>query len=74
LGGSGSQPVTTTTTTIIIIPVMADHVTPMIKLRRKIWRGGGTCRGGEKYMQSFWCRNLKASVLLEDLDIGGKII
>lgn len=38
-GGSGTGPVTTTTTIIIIIPVMADHVTPVIKLRRESWRG-----------------------------------
>jgi len=60
---------------IIIIPVMADNVTPVIKLRRKSWRGGGWhVREREKCMQSFWCKNLKASSHLEGLDIGGKII
>jgi hypothetical protein len=76
LGGSGSGPVTIIIIIIIIIiifPVMADHVTPVIKLRRKCW-WGGTCEGEEKCVQSFWCRNLKASVRLEDLGVGGKII
>ena len=37
---------------IIIIPVMADNVTPVVKLRRKRWGGGGWHLRGRREMHA----------------------